>query len=73
MTNKQEILVLQELQKHQQALTDIAAGKTTQTSKNGKETAENEFIQMMQDMNKTDFAPKNEEDEFIKAMKGLNY
>ncbi|MBV5343317.1 hypothetical protein JZU68_06800 [bacterium] len=73
MTHEQEILVLQELQRHQQALTDIAAGKATQTPENGKETAENEFIQMMQDMNKTDFAPENEEDEFIKSMKGLNH
>lgn len=52
MTNEQEILVLQELQRHQQALSDITAGKTTETPENVKDKETNDFIQQMQDLEK---------------------
>lgn len=73
MTHKQEILVLQELQRHRQALADIAAGKTTQNPEDVKEIAENEFIKQMQGMNGKE--PSTEEDEgdgFVKLMIELN-
>lgn len=73
MTHEQEILVLQELQRHKQALSDIAAGKTTQTPENAKEKAENEFIKQLQGMNgKEPSTEEDEGDEFVKLMIELN-
>lgn len=72
MTHEQEVKILQEMQRHTQALEDITSGKTVE-----KEVSkEDEFIKLMQEINKSSTdEPEPEqgaENEFIRQMQEIN-
>lgn len=61
MTHEQEVKVLQEMQRHQQALDDISIGKVDE---NGI-SEEDAFINEMKEMNKTSSNLPKQENEFL--------
>lgn len=72
MTPEQEVKVLQEVQRHQQALDDISSGKAPE-----KEVSkEDEFIKLMQEINNSSTVEPEQEPvveiEFIKLMQEIN-
>lgn len=72
MTHEKEVKVLQEMQRHQQALEDISSGKTAE-----KEVSkEDEFIKQMQEINNGSPGEQQQEpgaeNEFIELMKEIN-
>jgi hypothetical protein len=61
MTHEQEVKVLQEMQRHQQALDDISSGKVDEN----EISEEDAFINEMKEMNKTSSNLPKQENEFL--------